>query len=185
MEKKPKLDSEKILDLIRIPGMAFLTITAAGMALVFSLLKFTNLSALIFFFPSDAIILLMLSVVLLYLSYEKLPELIKRNWSQPNNLDARLATLTQALSESSQIINAIELEMKSRQSLVEKLETQKAIAEKTISLSKEQVDAVSALLSQEVSKQSKADARHELFKDLMFFIAGILVTLALNYFGAG
>jgi len=98
----------------------------------------------------------------------------------PQDLSTRIRILTMALEESGKVINAIETEIESRKELVTKLETQKAVAERAITLSREQVDAVSALLSDQVSRQSKKDFRIELVKDIAIFVSGIVITLLIN-----
>jgi low affinity Fe/Cu permease len=70
-------------------------------------------------------------------------------------LDTRLQELINSLSQAGSAISGIEREIDSRQELAEKLEKQKMIAEEAIKLSKEQVDAVSALLSKQL--QNKAE----------------------------
>jgi hypothetical protein len=105
------------------------------------------------------------------------------NQLQSQNLNTRLSALTQALEDAGQVINSIEFEIQSRQDLVNKLESQKAIAEKAITLSKEQVDAVAAILSHQVSRRSDADSRRELFKDIAIFVAGIMVSVILHWLG--
>lgn len=106
-----------------------------------------------------------------------------RSPQQPQDLNNRLKTLTDALAEAARIVSAIETEVKSREQLVNKLEQQMKLAEQAISLSKEQVAAVSALLSEQVAKQSQKDERRDLVKDMLFFIAGILLTLLLSSIG--
>ncbi|MEL7524014.1 MAG: hypothetical protein AAGJ80_20735, partial [Cyanobacteria bacterium J06553_1] len=57
--------------------------------------------------------------------------------------------------------------------LVTQLERQKIVAEEAIRLSREQVDAVSALLSEKVSRENQAESRRALIRDFLFLIAGI------------
>jgi len=101
------------------------------------------------------------------------------------DLNSRLHELTQALTDAGSVISAMETEIQSRQELATQLERQKAIAEQAIKLSREQVDAVSALLSEQVSKQNKLSARRELIKDIALFATGIFVTIILRKLGVG
>ena len=134
---------------------------------------------------SIPLLLMMLSIFLLELVLKKDSSRanLSANQLDSQDLNARLNTLVNALGDAGRIISAIETEIESRQELVQKLESQKAIAEKAITLSKEQVDAVSAILSQQVSQQSEKDSRRELLKDILIFAAGIIVTLLLHWLG--
>jgi hypothetical protein len=134
----------------------------------------------------DVLILLILGVIALALSFifdskgifaQHHPRSVP-----PQNLDDRLAKLTQALTEAGNVISSIESEIQSRQSLVQQLESQKVIAEQAIKLSKEQVDAVAALLSEQVAKQSREDSRRDKLRDVFFFALGVLVSFLLSYF---
>jgi hypothetical protein len=100
-------------------------------------------------------------------------------------LDTRLQELINSLSQAGSAISGIEREIDSRQELAEKLEKQKMIAEEAIKLSKEQVDAVSALLSKQVAKQSRKDSRADWIKQIFFFVLGVLVTILLAKSGLG
>ncbi len=136
--------------------------------------------------PTDGFIFLLLSIILLYIVFDNLPRLERlRTAASKDGLDTRLNALTQALNDAGQTIDSIEHEILSRQALVDKLQAQKTLAEKAITLNKEQVEAITALLNQEISKQSKADARREFLKDMAFFIAGIIVTVFLGQLGIG
>ncbi len=169
------------------PVLLFAIVGACGgtLALLISILEInSDASTIILPLPTDGFILLSLSIILLYITYEYLPRLEQlMTTDNKDDIEARLTTLTKALSDAGQIINSIEQEISSRQELVSKLETQKALAERAITLNKEQVEAVTALLNQEISKQSKADAKREFLKDLSFFIAGVIVTIALGQLG--
>jgi chromosome segregation ATPase len=134
---------------------------------------------------SQPLLLIMVSMLLieLVLNREQSRGSGVRNQSESQDLNARLGALTHALDDAGRIISAIEIEIESRQELVGKLESQKAIAENAITLSKEQVDAVAAILSRQVSQQSEKDSRRELIKDILIFSAGIITSLLLHWLG--
>lgn len=122
--------------------------------------------------------LLLVSFILVELSNIQLSgRTYGRNNEQSGGLDDRLGNLIRELSIAASAVNEIEAEIRARQTLVATLETQKEIAERTIELSSEQVDAVAAILSEQVSRQSKKDFRQELAKDMAIFILGVIVTL--------
>jgi len=111
------------------------------------------------------------------------PPISSKTKTRSQNLETRLGELTSALTDAGRIISAIEVEIHGRQELVSRLERQKVLAERAIELSREQVDAVSALLSEHVTKQSKKDQRLELLRDVLFFFAGVLITILLSSLG--
>ena len=81
--------------------------------------------------------------------------------------------MTNSLTQDGNAISAIEREINGRQELVEKLEKQKVI------------DAVSALLSEQVSKQRRQDNKIDWIKQILFFILGVLATIVLTKLGLG
>lgn len=164
------------------PALQAMAVLTAGIALFFSLVEASPLRFLFpsYWFSSDSIVFLCLSVILMYLAWDKAGEPSKYQLPQTQDLDSRLSTLTKALAEAGQTVGAIEAEIESRQVLVTQLERQKIVAEEAIRLSREQVDAVSALLSEKVSRENQAESRRALIRDFLFLIAGIAIPLIIQ-----
>ena len=135
--------------------------------------------------PINATMLLMLAVLILQTSKFIESSDNEAVHTEKQTLDTRLLELTNSLAQAGNAISAIEREINGRQELVEKLEKQKVIAEEAINLSKDQVDAVSALLSEQVSKQRGQDNKIDWIKQILFFILGVLATIVLTKLGLG
>lgn len=119
-------------------------------------------------------IILFLAILFFYLEWDK--ERVLNATSVRTHFDTRLEELIRSLTEAGNAIGAIEVELQTKQALVEQLEQQKKIAEQAISLSKDQVEAVVALFAQPVTEESKRSARSQLIQNFIFLILGVILS---------
>jgi hypothetical protein len=110
---------------------------------------------------------------------------LRQERQKAEQLPERLQQLTDALSIAAATVTEIEAELEKRREIVGQLETQKAIAERAIELTGEQVEAVASILRFQITAQSKRDFRAEIARDILFFVLGVAASYILNRLGAG
>jgi hypothetical protein len=94
-----------------------------------------------------------------------------------------LQQLTTTLNDASNVISDIEIELKTKQALVEELEKQKGIVERAIELNREQVEAIVTLLGRPVVEQSRRDNRQQVILSVVFLFLGIFLSVILRALG--
>jgi ABC-type multidrug transport system fused ATPase/permease subunit len=98
--------------------------------------------------------------------------------------EQRIARLTTALSESSHVIEEIEVEMKDRTELVEKLKRDAETYERLRNINREEAEAVAQALGGELRKEGRRSLLTNFFMNFGFFVLGVATTIALSmYFG--
>jgi hypothetical protein len=94
--------------------------------------------------------------------------------------EQRIARLTTALSESSNVIQEIEAEMKDRTELVEKLKRDAETYERLRNINREEAEAVAQALGGELRKEGRRSLLTNFFMNFGFFVLGVATTLALS-----
>lgn len=100
-----------------------------------------------------------------------------RSNSKTISLEKRIELLTKSLNESVSVIDQIQLEIEERQELVKKLKRDADIYSEVYKLKKNEVDAVSQLLREEILRNNKKTQLEGFFQNLLFFIIGSIVSL--------
>jgi hypothetical protein len=94
--------------------------------------------------------------------------------------EQRIARLTTALSESSHVIEEIEVEMKDRTELVEKLKRDAETYERLRNINREEAEAVAQALGGELRKEGRRSLFTNFFMNFGFFVLGVATTIALR-----
>lgn len=93
-------------------------------------------------------------------------------------LDQRLTRLTSALNDSAQTIKEIEAGMAERQELANQLKKDVETYEHLKSIKGPEMEAVARVLSGELEKEG----RRSLWRDILLFAAGVIVTVLTSLF---
>lgn len=96
-------------------------------------------------------------------------------------LSERIDRISKELSASSKELLEIQTELESRIEAVEALKKEAKIAEDTIDLTSEQVDAIRAQLSQELAASSGQNTVVSVIVNTVFFFLGIIVPLIIRF----
>ena len=102
--------------------------------------------------------------------------------NSPSNLENRIEILDSSLKTTLSVISEIETEIEAKSELVNRLEIQKRIVENAINLNKEQVMAVSTLLTEEIRKDNKKGFAFGCIKDLFLLILGAMIAPIISFF---
>jgi len=104
--------------------------------------------------------------------------------TREETLSERIDRLSTALASAAATVTEIEQEIAKRSELVQQLEQEKAIAERIVSLSADQVKAVADLLSIPVKRETTrgvwVTGVLTVVSGALFFLFGVLVTLVLS-----
>lgn len=94
-----------------------------------------------------------------------------------NTTQERITKLINALKSSTELISAIDQEIKERQQLVTKLEQDLATYDEIVKLKESEVEAVAQLLRGELRKEGRKSLLQEILVNGFFFILGVVLTL--------
>jgi len=101
---------------------------------------------------------------------------------QGGTTEQRIARLTQALSESSHVIQEIEEEMQERSELVERLKQDAQRYERLTNIKREDADAVAQTLQGELRKGERRSLVTNFIMSFGFFALGVMTTIVLRFF---
>ena len=93
----------------------------------------------------------------------------------------RVNKLIKALSQSTNLIDEISLEIDARQKLVDKLQKDIEIYNKIAEIKKSEVEAVSQLLRGEIHKESRSSLWQNIIINFTFFCVGIVITYCIGF----
>ena len=110
---------------------------------------------------------------------ERRRQSVQRGTTQENT-EQRIARLTTALSESSHVIQEIEAEMKDRTELVEKLKRDAETYERLRNINREEAEAVAQALGGELRKEGRRSLLTNFLMNFVFFVLGVITTIALS-----
>jgi ABC-type multidrug transport system fused ATPase/permease subunit len=99
---------------------------------------------------------------------------------QGGTTEQRIARLTQALSESSHVIQEIEEEMRERSELVERLKRDAQTYERLRNINREEAESVAQALGGELRKEGRRSFRANLVMSFAFFLLGVLTPIVLS-----
>jgi uncharacterized protein HemX len=92
----------------------------------------------------------------------------------------RIEALLQNLNHANEVIREIEVEIRGRQALAEKLQRDAAQAERLLELNREQLDAVRRLVGSEFKGESRRGLWIGAAINFVFFVAGAALSLLLS-----
>lgn len=95
-------------------------------------------------------------------------------------LDARLHELSDVMRRSAELVNEVEAGLTVRKAVVEKLKVEAETAQRVAALTREERAAVETLLRGTVAQEGKRTLWLGALVNLIFFVAGVLVTVWLG-----
>ncbi|WP_134121767.1 hypothetical protein [Kribbella kalugense] len=100
--------------------------------------------------------------------------------SQSVTLEARISRLQNQMRSSAELIEQITAEMEVRAATAASLKAEAEQAQQLASLHQEQQDAVMRAVRAEIGAEGKNAARQNLKANILFFLAGVLVSVAIQ-----
>ena len=94
----------------------------------------------------------------------------------------RIRLVSDSLNNSASELTEIQKHLKERIDFVIKLSEDAKKAEEIASLNAEQVNSINSLLSDNLKKESKKSFWHGVIVNIVFFILGSILTLAVSFF---
>ena len=98
------------------------------------------------------------------------------------DISIRIKKVSQDISNLSNELSLIQIELENRIELVENLKKEAEIAESVISLSSEQVDAIQSKLNQELNSSGNKSLVQSILISGTFFILGIITPYGITFF---
>lgn len=98
------------------------------------------------------------------------------------DISTRIKKISQDISNLSNELSLIQIELENRIELVENLKKEAEIAENVINLSSEQVDAIQAKLNQELNSSGNKTLAQSILISGTFFILGIITPYTITFF---
>ena len=123
-----------------------------------------------------------LAVVMVALLVVKFGDWLIGNHKPEPTLESRISELSTLLINSAQRIGEIESEVRRRQELVEKLQTDAETAKRLSAVNKEQAEAIAQTLRGELKRQSEHHWWSENWLHFTYMIMGFLLAELYHYF---
>lgn len=98
------------------------------------------------------------------------------------DISTRIKKISQDISNLSNELSLIQIELENRIELVENLKKEAEIAENVINLSSEQVDAIQVKLRQELNSSGTKSFIQNILINIIFFILGLIVPYITKFF---